>query len=76
MERAFCLPEADGTLRMLEMIRVCDRMIRQREPVSIMEPTANRETSLAPHERLPEILVVPREKTPTGAAARGNPCPS
>ena len=26
-------------------------------------------TSLAPHERLPEILVVPREKTPTG------PCP-
>ena len=26
-----------------------------------------------PHERLPEILVVPREKTPTGAAARGNP---
>ena len=29
--------------------------------------------SLAPHERLPEILVVPREKTPTGAAARGNP---
>ena len=23
--------------------------------------------------RLPEILVVPREKTPTGAAARGNP---
>ena len=30
-------------------------------------------TSLAPHETLPEILVVPREKTPTGAAARGNP---
>ena len=30
-------------------------------------------TSLAPHERLPEILVVPREKTPTGAAARGKP---
>ena len=30
-------------------------------------------TSLAPHERLPEILVMPREKTPTGAAARGNP---
>ena len=30
-------------------------------------------TSLAPHERLPEILVVPREKTPTGAAVRGNP---
>ena len=28
-------------------------------------------SSLAPHERLPEILVVPREKTPTGAAARG-----
>ena len=28
-------------------------------------------TSLAPHERLTEILVVPREKTPTGAAARG-----
>ena len=30
-------------------------------------------TALAPHERLLEILVVPREKTPTGAAARGNP---
>ena len=29
--------------------------------------------SACPHERLPEILVVPREKTPTGAAARGNP---
>ena len=28
----------------------------------------------APHERLPEVLVVPQEKTPTGAAARGNPC--
>ena len=26
-------------------------------------------SSLAPHERLPEVLVVPREKTPTGAAA-------
>ena len=46
VERAFCLPGADGTLRMLEMIRVCDRMIRQREPVSIMEPTANRVTWL------------------------------
>ena len=31
------------------------------------------EEGLAPHEGLPEILVVPREKTPTGAAARGNP---
>ena len=30
-------------------------------------------TSLAPHERLPEIRVVPREKTPTGPAARGDP---
>ena len=29
--------------------------------------------ALAPHERLPEILVVPRENTPTGAAARGKP---
>ena len=27
--------------------------------------------ALAPHERLPEILVVPREKTPTGAASQG-----
>ena len=25
------------------------------------------------HERFPEILIVPREKTPTGAEARGNP---
>ena len=29
--------------------------------------------ALAPHARLPEILVVPREKSPTGAGARGNP---
>ena len=28
---------------------------------------------LALHERLPEILVVPREKNPKGAAARRNP---
>ena len=28
-------------------------------------------TSLAPHERLPEILVVPREKTPMGKRRRG-----
>ena len=30
-------------------------------------------TSLAPHERLPEILVVPREKTPTGGQADSLP---
>ena len=30
-------------------------------------------TSLAPHERLPELAVVPREKPHTGAAARGKP---
>ena len=30
-------------------------------------------SGLVVHKRLPEILVVPREKTPTGAAARGNP---
>ena len=30
-------------------------------------------TPLAPHERLPEILVVPREKTPTGAAQEWGP---
>ena len=36
-------------------------------------PFPMHESALAPHERLPEILVVPREKTPTGAAARGNP---
>ena len=30
-------------------------------------------TSLAPHERLPENLVVPREKSPTDAAARETP---
>ena len=27
-------------------------------------------TSLAPHERLSELVVLPREKTHTGAAAR------
>ena len=30
-------------------------------------------TSLLPHERLPELPVVPREKPHTGAAARENP---
>src|SRR5574337_2177554 len=30
-------------------------------------------TSLAPHERLPDLAVVPREKPPTGAAAREQP---
>ena len=30
-------------------------------------------TSLAPHERLPELPVVPREKPHTGAADRENP---
>ena len=44
------------------------------EPISPVAPALHVDlTSLAPHERLPEILVVPREKTPTGAAARGNP---
>ena len=31
------------------------------------------QASLAPHERLPELPVIPREKTHTGAAARENP---
>ena len=31
-------------------------------------------TSLAPHERLPEILVVPREKTPTGVSGVSSSC--
>ena len=30
-------------------------------------------TSPAPHERLPEILVVPREKTPTGSQLEETP---
>ena len=51
---------------------------REREEGPAQNPNCPRHahgdlTSLAPHERLPEILVVPREKTPTGAAARGNP---
>ena len=46
-----------------------DSRARTRSP----SPRAWRPDFLAPHERLPEILVVPREKTPTGAAARGNP---
>ena len=32
-----------------------------------------RETSLAPHERLTDLAVVPREKPHTGAAAREQP---
>ena len=32
-------------------------------------PPASPLKCLAPHERLPEVLVMPREKTPTGAAA-------
>ena len=30
-------------------------------------------TSLAPHERLPELPVIPREKPHTGATAQENP---
>ena len=37
---------------------------------SYQENTMDRGAWWATHERLPEILVVPREKTPTGAAAR------
>ena len=47
--------------------------ILQARPQQYMKRAHVDLTSLAPHERLPEILVVPREKTPTGAAARGNP---
>ena len=36
-------------------------------------PRLERVQSLAPHERLPELPVVPRKKTHTGAAARENP---
>ena len=53
------------------------QLYRRRRVLKRLDPLAHLArvlvTSLAPHERLPEILVVPREKTPTGAAARGNP---
>ena len=38
-------------------------------PVEASQGTHGDMSSLAPHERLPEVLVVPREKTPMGAAA-------
>ena len=45
--------------------------IQPSHPLPFLSPTVFHHahgdlTSLAPHERLPEILVVPREKTPTG----------
>lgn len=46
LEKAFCLPEAEGTLRMVERMCVYDKMIREKEPVSIVEPTVNRATWL------------------------------
>ena len=36
-------------------------------------PKHNSPTSLAPHERLTDLAVVPREKAHTGAAAREQP---
>ena len=44
-----------------------------KETISKVKGQPSEWEKMAPHERLPEILVVPREKTPTGAAARGNP---
>lgn len=44
LEKAFCLPEAEGTLRMVERMCVYDKMIREKEPVSIVEATVNRAT--------------------------------
>ena len=49
------------------------RKVGRQEERRIFGGNWNCPFALAPHERLPEILVVPREKTPTGAAARGNP---
>lgn len=46
MEKDFCLPEADGTPRMVEMMYAYDKMIRERGPVRIMEQTVNRATWL------------------------------
>ena len=39
----------------------------------VMRWEEERETSLAPHERLSELPVVPREKSDTGAAVGENP---
>ena len=44
VEKAFCLPGADETPRMVDMMYAYDKMIRERGPVSIMEPTVNRAT--------------------------------
>ena len=49
------------------------KMVERKEGQENVHVDVTKRTSLAPHERLPEILVVPREKTPTGAAARGKP---
>ena len=46
------------------------RTLKSREPGRAPPRHAHGDlTSLAPHERLPEVLGVPREKTPMGAAA-------
>ena len=47
-------------------------LLRQARVLTV-QPCPHAWSPSGAHERLPEILVVPREKTPTGAAARGNP---
>ena len=47
--------------------------IPAREEPRLTEQNFGDPTSLAPHERLPDLAVVPREKPHTGAAAREQP---
>ena len=59
------------TLRFLPQLEMRPSSI---EPNSVVSREAPPNTTVSLNsQRLPEILVVPREKTPTGAAARGNP---
>ena len=61
--------ESPSSMRLEALVPSRDSRAMTRSP----SPPHRDLTSLAPHERLPEILVVPREKISTGTAARGNP---
>ena len=68
-------PGCDGVSREVPCSALKGETVPDSLPATPKSPPTRRvpPRALAPHERLPEILVVPREKTPTGAAARGNP---
>ena len=61
--------ESPSSMRLQALVPSRDSRARSRSP----SPRAWGQASLAPHVRLPELLIISREKPHTGAAARENP---